>query len=186
VHGRASKRAAAVLADVVKGFAAHGYRQTARSGPLEARLEADGRPALRLSMRSVGGRVFGGTFALEVATADALFPRTRGVTARGRGVVRLRTIEFRGRSRDKEGDALARRLGEDERLVHAIADVHFERIRIDPDGRPALRHMGGSLVWFLFPPMTRPVPLVPAQVHATVRAMEAFAAAAYRGRRSAG
>lgn len=184
MHGRASKRAAAVLSDVVGGFAALGYRPAARRDPLEVRLDAEARPALVLSMRATGGRIFGGTFALEVATADPVFPRTRGISARGRGVVRLKAISFRGRGGDEEGLRLAVRLSGDDSLVRAIAPVHFEQVRIEPDGRPAIRHMGGSLVWFLFPPMTRPVPIVPDQVRATVKALEAFVDAADRLRRS--
>jgi hypothetical protein len=42
--------------------------------------------------------------------------------------------------------------------------------------------MGGSLVWLLFPPMTRPIAISDEQVRATVDAIEAFAAA---GRRAA-
>lgn len=184
MYGRARKRAAAVLSDVIGGFAALGYRQTARRDQLEVRVEAEGRPALRLSMRAIGGRIFGGTFALEIATAEPVFPPTRGISARGRGVLRLRTVSFRGRGGDEEGLRLAARLGDDDSLVRAIAPVHFEQVRIEPDGRPAIRHMGGSVVWFLFPPMARPVPIVPDQVRATVKALEAFVDAGNRLRRS--
>jgi hypothetical protein len=37
--------------------------------------------------------------------------------------------------------------------------------------------MGGSLVWVLFPPLVKSVPLVDAQVGAVVRALDAFAGA---------
>jgi hypothetical protein len=53
--------------------------------------------------------------------------------------------------------------------------VHFEAIRIEPDGRAVIRHMGGSVVWMLFPPLVRPVPLVDEQARATLEALDAFA-----------
>ena len=53
--------------------------------------------------------------------------------------------------------------------------MHFERIRVEPDGRPVIRHMGGSVVWMLFPPLVRPVPLIAEQRRAAVEALEAFA-----------
>jgi hypothetical protein len=37
--------------------------------------------------------------------------------------------------------------------------------------------MGGSVVWVLFPPFVRAVPLVPEQAEATVAALDAFAEA---------
>jgi hypothetical protein len=37
-----------------------------------------------------------------------------------------------------------------------------------------IRHMGGSVVWMLFPPLVRPVPLTVPQARATVKALEAF------------
>jgi hypothetical protein len=55
--------------------------------------------------------------------------------------------------------------------------VHFERIRVEPDGRPVIRHFGGSVVWVLFPPLVKRVPFVPEQVEATLAALGAFAAA---------
>ena len=174
---RARKRAASVLTEVVRAFGSAGYRQARRRDPLEAHLVADRKPPLRLVMRPTGGRVFGGTFALEIATNEPLFPRTRGISARGRGMVRLRGFVFRARGDDETGRRLAERLGSDDRLAGALADVHFEQVRVDPDGRPVIRHMGGSLVWMLFPPMTKPIPIVQEQIAATVSALEAFSGA---------
>ena len=177
---RARKRAAAVLSEDVEAFGELGYREVGRRGPLEARLVADGRPPLRLALRPTGGRIFGGTFALEVATDEPVLSRTRGISARGIGAVRLRGFTFRARSDDDEGRRLAERLTSDRLLARALSRVHFEQIRVDPTGRAVIRHMGGSLVWLLFPPLARPIPIVPEQIEATVSALEAFSG---RGRR---
>jgi hypothetical protein len=104
-------------------------------------------------------------------------PPSRGLTGRPRGLVRLGGVDFRPRSGDDAGRALAGRLESDEALQRALAAVHFDRIRVEPDGRPVIRQLGGSVVWMLFPPLVRPVPLVPEQRQATVTALAAFAAA---------
>jgi hypothetical protein len=65
----------------------------------------------------------------------------------------------------------------DRRLVDLLSKVHFERIRVEPDGRATIRHMGGSVVWVLFPPLIKPIPFIPEQAAASLRALEAFAAA---------
>ncbi|HEX6331447.1 MAG TPA: DUF3156 family protein [Actinomycetota bacterium] len=181
MRGRASRRAAAVLADDVRAFGALGYRAGPRHDPLRARLSAEGRPDLRIVLAPTGGRVFGGTFAMEASTAEPVLPATGGVTARGRGAVRLQGFRFRGR--DETGRSLAERLEADGELVKALSAVHFEQIRVEPDGRAVIRHMGGSLVWLLFPPMARPIPIVPEQVWATVAALEAFERAGRSARR---
>jgi hypothetical protein len=49
-------------------------------------------------------------------------------------------------------------------------------VRVEPDGSPVIRHMGGSVVWMLFPPLVRPIPLVEEQARETLGALEAFAA----------
>jgi hypothetical protein len=174
VQKRARRRAALVLTEVVHGFERIGYDLAGRPAPLRARLTADERPELRLALVPIGGRIFGGTFALEVSTAEAPFPPTGGVSARGRGAVALKRIDFHAKRSDAGAGRLAERLGSDRALFRALSAVHFEQIRIDPDGRPMIRHMGGSLVWLLFPPMARPVPLVAEQVQATVASLEAF------------
>ena len=130
---------------------------------------------IRLSMAREG-RVFGGTYALEISTGKPVLPRTRGVTARGKGVVKLQGIEFRGKRGDAAGRELAARLAADEVLVERLSAVHFEQIRVDPDGRAVIRHLGGSLVWIAFPPLVKAIPLVPDQVSATIAALAAFAA----------
>ncbi len=90
--------------------------------------------------------------------------------------MRLRHVAFRARSGDEEGARLAQRLTGDQALQHALGAVHFERIRVEADGTPVIRHMGGSVVWVLFPPVVRPVPLPEEQVGALVAAVEAFGA----------
>jgi hypothetical protein len=142
-------------------------------------------PAVRRSVSdsrpkggSSEGRIFGGSFALEVATAEPVLPRTRGLSARGRGLVRLERVAFRPARDDPQGADLADRLERDAELRDRLRAVHFERIRIDPDGRPVIRHLGGSVVWILFPPFVRTVPLVAEQARATADALAAFAAAA--------
>jgi Protein of unknown function (DUF3156) len=179
VKGRAEARAARVLADNVEAFARAGYREEGRSG-LEARLTAGERPPLRLRM-SGDGRVFGGSFGLEIATAEPVLPQTRGLRARARGVVRTSGVSFSAARGDEPGERLAERLEADEQLLRALADVHFERVRVDPDGRAVIRHMGGSVVWLLFPPVARTTPLPAGQPEAMVRALDEFARAGARG-----
>ena len=175
--GRARKRAGAVLDANLEVFARAGCRETARSFPLEARLEAPaGKQPIVLRMVP-DGRIFGGAFGLEISTAKPVLPRSRGLRARGRGVVRLSGVAFRARRRDAEGARLAVLLSADRRLGDALKEVHFERIRIEPNGTPVIRHMGGSVVWFLFPPLVRPVPLIDEQAAASLGALDAFARA---------
>lgn len=171
---RARRRAGAVLARDIDAFGTLGYRKTARRGDLGARLEADGRETLRVVLVPTGGRIFGGAFAMEVSTARRVFPETAGINVKGQGTVKMRGVAFRPRRKDPDAVALSERLAADDNLATRIADVHFEQVRVDPDGRPVIRHMGGSLVWLLFPPMARPVAISPEQVAATVRALERF------------
>ena len=58
-----------------------------------------------------------------------------------------------------------------------LTRVHFERVSVEPDGRPVIRHLGGSVVWVLFPPVIRATPLPAGQPRDIVRALEAFARA---------
>jgi Protein of unknown function (DUF3156) len=171
VRALTARRAAAVLASDVEVFERLGYRPLERRAPYEAVLRAPGGgPDIVLRLRRQG-RFFGGNWALEVTTADPVLPRSRGLSARGRGVVRMRGVKFRG-----DGE-LAGALSADPRLGEALARVHFERVSVEPEGRPVIRHMGGSLVWVLFPPIVRATPLAPEQAGETVRALEAFARA---------
>ena len=62
------------------------------------------------------------------------------------------------------------------RLADRLSAVHFEAIRVEPDGRPVIRHLGGSVVWILFPPLVRRIPFVDEQARATVEALRAFGA----------
>jgi hypothetical protein len=180
--GSARARAARLLEDIVEAFRPLGYREAARPGPLESHLQRRG--GLPLTLRFVQhGRVFGGQIVLEVATAESVLPGSeRGLAARPRGALKMRGVSFRARGHDPAAEAVAERLSGDPRLADALARVHFERVRVDPDGRPVIRHVGGSVVWTLFPPLVRPVPLVAAQAKATAEALEAFAAAGSRRR----
>jgi Protein of unknown function (DUF3156) len=89
-------------------------------------------------------------------------------------------VRFRAKRGDDEGKRLAEALSADAALGEKLSQVHFERIRVEPDGRPVIRHLGGSVVWVLFPPLVRQVPLVPEQVEATLAALDAFRAASPR------
>jgi hypothetical protein len=173
------KAARRTLEANVQAFARVGCRAAEWLGPLEARLEGDGRRTIRIRLAREG-RIFGGSYALEATTAEPVLPATRGLSARGRGVVRLARVSFHARRGDGEGRRLAEHLEHDERLADALAKVHFHRIRVEPDGRPVILHMGGSVVWMIFPPLVRPVPLVDEQARALVDALEAFAQAGGR------
>lgn len=173
-------RAERVMADDVEVFERLGYRPLERKA-FSAVLEPSGggrRIALRLVRE---GRVFGGNWGLEIATADPVLPPTPGgLTARGRGVVKMRGVRFRARGGDADATALAEALSADAELGEALAGVDFELLSVHPDGRPAIRHLGGSVVWVLFPPIVRGTPLPPVQAKASAAALDAFAAAAQR------
>jgi hypothetical protein len=173
-EGPARRRAARVLEQTVDRFRAVGYTEARSVGALEARLAGSGRLPLGLRM-AAAGRVFGGNYGLEASTSEPVLEPSAGLTARGRGAVRLRGISFRARRGDQAGHRLAEALGADTQLVERLTQVHFEAIRVEPDGRAVIRHMGGSVVWILFPPLVMGVPLVDEQVRATVAALEAFA-----------
>ena len=173
-EGPAKRRATRVLEQNVELFRAAGYPDTKSAGPLEVRLAGPGRVPLRLVMAQTG-RVFGGNYALEVSTEDPVVEPSSGLTARGRGAVRLQGVAFRARRGDATGRRLAQALEADRQLVERLTQVHFEAIRVEPDGRAVIRHMGGSVVWFLFPPLVTGIPLVSEQVRATLAALEAFA-----------
>jgi hypothetical protein len=177
VTGRARRRAGAILDTNVEVFIRAGCHETARIGPLEVRLEAPAGGGPVVLRMTPDGRIFGGSYGLEISTAGPVLPRSRGLRGRGSGVVRLSGVGFRARRRDPETVRLARVLSEDRRLRDALKDVHFERIRVEPDGTPVIRHMGGSVVWILFPPLVRAIPLVDEQAKAALRALDAFARA---------
>jgi hypothetical protein len=176
MFGRSRALVARTLRETVAVFERLGFREVGERGAAEALLERDGF-RIRLGIRG-RGRVFGGTYALEAATADAVLPATRGLAGRGRGAVRLSGVAFSTRGRnDTEGARLAGLLAADRALQEALARVHFERVWVEPDGRPVVRHMGGSVVWMAFPPLVRAVPLVPEQAEALAAALAAFAEA---------
>jgi len=176
-NGPARRRAVLSLDDVIESFARGGYSEAERLSPLEARLRSTtGRRPVRLRMTQEG-KILGGNYGLEISTDEPVLPPTRGLSARGRGLVQMKGVRFRARRGDSAGSRLADRLGSDARLGEQLGLVHFERIRVDPEGRPVIRHLGGSVVWILFPPLIRQIPFVREQVDATVAALDAFAAA---------
>jgi hypothetical protein len=182
VRALTAARAARAFDSNVEAFERLGYRPLERPSAFVAPLGAPrGGSDLVLRM-SREGRVFGGNWALEVTTAEPVFPQTvRGLRARGRGVVRMQGVRFRAAAR-ADGGALeiAQALSEDAQLGEALGRVHFERLSVDPSGRPVIRHLGGSLVWVIFPPIVRATPLPPGQPKAMVEALDAFAAAGER------
>jgi Protein of unknown function (DUF3156) len=174
-EGPARRRAVASLDDAIERLGNAGYSEAERLGPLQARLRS---PTVRWTVRlrmTQEGRILGGNYALEISTDEPVLPPTRGLSARGKGLVRMRGVRFRAKRGDLAGRQLAERLGSDARLAERLGQVHFERIRVDPDGRPVIRHLGGSVVWVLFPPLVRQIPFVPDQVDATLAALDAFA-----------
>jgi hypothetical protein len=91
--------------------------------------------------------------------------------------VRRQDVSFGAKGSDPAAGRLAELLSADERLGEALGRVDFETLAVRPDGRPAIRHLGGSIVWVLIPPIVRETPLPAGQAKAMVRAFDAFAAA---------
>jgi hypothetical protein len=175
-------RAARVLADDVEAFERAGCRLLERRGDLEAVLAAPkGGGRILVSLTRVG-RIFGGNWGLEVSSVEALLPATpSGLAARGRGVVKQQGVRFRARGRsDEAATRLAEALSADQKLGKALGRVHFERLWVRRDGRPVIRHLGGSVVWVAFPPIVRATPLPPDQPRELLRALDAFRAAGAR------
>jgi hypothetical protein len=176
MRSRASALVARTLRETAAVFERIGFRDVGERDRLAPVLERDGL-RIRLEMRP-HGRVFGGSYALDVATAEPVLPATGGLVGRGRGVVRLSGITLSARRRgDEAASRLAASLAADGALQEAVARVHFERVWVEPDGRPVVRHVGGAVVWMAFPPLVRAVPLVPEQAEAVAVALAAFAAA---------
>jgi hypothetical protein len=182
VRGLRARRAAEVLKSDVDAFERLGYRPRDTDTPDSVVLAApEGGRDLLLRLRPEG-RVFGGNWALELSTAEPVLPATsRGLTARGRGVVRMQGVRFRARGGDEDASRLATELSADAELGRALGEVHYERLGVEPDGRPVIRHMGGSVVWLLIPPVARTTPLPAGQPEAMVRALDEFARAGAHG-----
>jgi hypothetical protein len=182
VRGLSARRAAAVLKSDIEAFEKLRYRPHERDSPYSVVLASvEGGRDLLLRLRPEG-RVFGGNWGLELSTAEPVLPATSaGLTARGRGVARMQGVRFRARGKDEAASRLAAELSADARLGKALAEVHFERLAVEPDGRPVIRHMGGSVVWLLIPPLVRTTPLPHGQPEAMVRALDEFERAGARG-----
>jgi Protein of unknown function (DUF3156) len=159
-----------------------GYRAGAGDAPHSVRLTGPGGRRDLILRLTPEGRIFGGNWGLEVSTAEALLPATaRGLAARGRGVVKMQGVRFRARrGGDESASRLAAALSADAELGEALGRVHFERVTVEPDGRPAIRHLGGSVVWMLLPPVARATPLPDGQPEAMVAALDEFARAGER------
>ena len=181
MRGLSVRRAADVLKSDIEAFERLGYRTHEGDSPYSVVLAApEGGRDLALRLRPEG-RVLGGNWGLELSTAQPALPATsRGLTARGRGVVRMQGVRFRARGGDDAATRLAAELSADAELGKALGEVHFERLAVDPDGRPVIRHMGGSVVWLLIPPVARTTPLPAGQPEAMVRALDEFARAGSR------
>ena len=109
-------------------------RATATSRP------RSGRPAREDLRRDLRARA---------STEEPVLPPTRGLRGRGRGVVKLGGVDFRARGHDDTGPA--RREARARRAAPGGFGFRALRpIRVEPDGRPVIRHMGASVVWVLF------------------------------------
>jgi hypothetical protein len=177
-----ARRAAAALASDTEEFERLGYRAGEGDSPHSVALKAPGEGRDLVLRLRPEGRVFGGNWGLEVSTVEPVLPATaRGLAARGRGVVKMQGVRFRARRGDDESASrVADALSADTALGEALGRVHFERVTVEPDGRPAIRHLGGSVVWLLLPPVVRATPLPEGQSEAIVAALEEFARAGER------
>jgi hypothetical protein len=86
-------------------------------------------------------------------------------------------VAFRARRDDPAGCDLAATLSDHRELSDALGRVHFESVRVEPDGTPVIRHLGGSVVWILLPPLTRATPFEEEQARMAADALRAFIAA---------
>jgi hypothetical protein len=182
LRGISTRRAAAVLASDTEAFEGLGYRARDGDAPYSVALAGPGERRDLILRLTPEVRVFGGNWGLELSTAAPVLPPTaRGLSARGRGVVKMQGVRFRARRGGEASDSeLAAALSADAELSDALARVHFDRITVEPDGRPAIRHLGGSVVWVLFPPVVRATPLPDGQPEAIVAALDEFARAGDR------
>jgi hypothetical protein len=182
LRGISTRRAAAVLASDREAFERLGYSAEDGDAPYSVTLTGPGGRRDLVLRLTPQGRIFGGNWGLELSTAEPVLPATaRGLTARGRGVVKMSGVRFRARRGGDAADSqLAAALSADAELGGALTRVHFERILVEADGRPAIRHMGGSVVWVLFPPVVRATPLPEGQPEAIVAALDEFARAGER------
>lgn len=171
-----------MLASDREVFERLGYRADDADAPCSLTLTGPGERRDLILRLVPEGRIFGGSWGLELSTAEPVLPATaHGLAARGRGVVKMRGVRFRARrGDDRSGSDLAAALTADAGLADALGRVHFERIAVDSDGCPAIRHMGGSVVWVLFPPLVRATPLPDGQPEAMVAALDEFARAGER------
>jgi hypothetical protein len=173
----AGSRARATLVDAARAFEACGWRAVDADDHREGITLTDGGELDFVLRQARQGRVVGGTWALEISTAHPVLPPSGGLRARGIGALRMRGVRFRAGRNDVDGRRLAAGLSEDRRLSEALSAVHFESVRVQADGTPVIRHLGGSVVWVLVPPVIRATPLEEDQASSIAGALRAFAAA---------
>ena len=111
-EGPAYRRAVLALDDAVESFGPAGYTEVERMSPLEAHLSSlSGGVPVRLQVAR-DGKIFGGNYGLELSTAKPVLPATRGLSARGKGMVKMQGVRFRA----KRGDAAGAQAGRAARL----------------------------------------------------------------------
>src|SRR5918999_3039030 len=99
----AGGRASRTFGEVLESFERDGF-EIERNG-YTARLTRNGAVPIRASVVRKG-RIFGGTYALELSTDEPVLPTTRGLRGRPRGVVKLGGVDFRSRGHDEAGRLL--------------------------------------------------------------------------------
>src|SRR5207342_3586465 len=104
--GPARRRAVLALDDAIESLERAGYDQVEREGDLSASLRSASRLPLRLTIAREG-RIFGGNYGLEISTDEPVLPPTRGLKARGKGVVKMKGVRFRPKREDGAGARLA-------------------------------------------------------------------------------
>ena len=119
-----------------------------RAGELaEARLSSPaGGVPIRLQLTR-DGRIFGGNYGLELATREPVLRELAVSRREGRGEDAGRALWPSAETARPAVGGAARR-GRPPR--RAARPCPLQRIRVEPDGRPVIRHLGGSVVWVLF------------------------------------
>ena len=96
------------------------------------------------------GKILGGNYALEISTDDPVLPRTRGLSARGKGLVRMRGVRFRAKRRDAAGRKLAERLGSDALLAERLSLVGLTVTSTPAGAATFTRYVASAPTFFTF------------------------------------